>query len=524
MRLSKLLLVLLPFYITSQAQVHDLVLRGGLVFDGSGAEPVRQDIAIKSGQIVDVAANISDTSLEIIELDGLAISPGFIDMHAHIEPLALYPDAKSHLMQGVTTTLGGPDGSSAFPLGPYLDSLSENGLGVNVAYLIGHNTIRNHVMGLVDRTPTSDELQMMRQHVEDAMHDGAYGISTGLKYLPGTFAETTEIISLAKSAARLGGIYTSHLREEGLGLLESVAEAITIAEEAQIPVVLTHHKAIGEPMWGASKKTLLMVDEARASGLDVMIDQYPYTASHTWLGVIIPPWSLEGHAYREFAVRCQDPLLRDSIKKGIIHNMVNDRGGNDLRRIQFAKIAWKPEFAGKTLHDLVIAEGMEPTIENGAEMVIQIQLHQGANCIYHVMAEEDVDRIMQHPQTMIASDGRTTVFGQGHPHPRAYGTFPRVLGRYVREKEILTLPEAIHKMTGLPAARLGLTDRGLIRKGFWADLVVFDPKTIIDKATFQKPHAYPEGIIHVLVNGNFAVKLGHFDDVRAGQILRKLQH
>ncbi len=519
------LIVSIIFTGSAVAQPYDILIKDGQVFDGLGNRPAKMDVAIVADRIAHIAANIPAVqSKKVVSAEGLAVCPGFIDLHAHIEPLTLYPDAKSHLMQGVTTALGGPDGGSPFPLGPYLDSLDASGIGINVGYLIGHNTVRNHVMGMVDREPSTTEMQKMKSLVAEAMREGAFGISTGLKYLPGAFAKTSEVIELSKLAASHGGIYTSHLREEGLGLIDGVNEAILIAEEAEIPVVLTHHKAIGQPMWGASKKTLKLVDDARARGLDVMMDQYPYTASHTWLGVIIPPWSLEGDAYEKFAERCQDPLMRDSIKRGIIHNMINDRGGNDLRRIQFAKIQWKPEFTGKTLHDLVIAEGLEPNIENGAEMVIEIQLHRGANCIYHVMADEDVERIMKHPFTMVASDGRTTQFGKGHPHPRAYGTFPRVLGNYAREKGIITMEEAIRKMTSLPAFRMGLANRGQIKENFKADFVIFDPETVIDRATFQKPHAYPDGIHSVIVNGKIAFDDHGFYDIRAGKTLRKQQH
>jgi N-acyl-D-amino-acid deacylase len=248
---------------------------------------------------------------------------------------------------------------------------------MNVGYLIGHNTIRNEVLGMVDREPTPEELEAMKALVQEAMDDGAFGISTGLKYLPGTWAKLDEIVALSKVAGQNGGIYTSHLREEGLQLLGGVQEAIDIADQADIPVVLTHHKVVGFPMWGSSTKTLAMVDSARAAGLDVMIDQYPYTASHTNIGILIPSWAMEGGRYDKFAERCQDPVLRDSIKRGIIFNLINDRGGNDLKRVQFSRFNWKPELEGQTLYDWAVSEGMEPSIENGAELVIQAQLHRG---------------------------------------------------------------------------------------------------------------------------------------------------
>jgi dihydroorotase/N-acyl-D-amino-acid deacylase len=377
-------------------------------------------------------------------------------------------------------------------------------------------------MGLVNRPPTDQELQKMQKLISKGMQDGAFGISTGLKYLPGAFATTDEVIELAKIAAADGGIYTSHLREEGLGLLDGVSEAIRIAREADMTVVLTHHKAIGQPMWGSSVKTLAMVDEARKEGLDIRIDQYPYTASHTGISIVIPAWAMEG-GIQAFSDRCQDQSLRDNIRSGIIYNLINDRGGNDLRRMQFSKIDWKPDFLGRTLHDLVVSEGQEPTIENGAEMIIEIQLHRGANCIYHVIDSTDVVNIMQHPMTMIASDGRLTQMGEGHPHPRAYGTFPRVLGHYARDLKILTLTEAIRKMTSLPAETLGLNDRGIIAEKMWADLVIFNPAKVIDRSTFTDPHQFPDGIEYVIINGVIAVEQGDFKDSRSGQVLRKVK-
>lgn len=520
---ANLCLLLCLLYLAScKTPSYDLIIRNGKVYDGSGVEGQDLDIAINGEQITKIGKRIKGKTNQEIDAAGLAVSPGFIDVHSHLEPLPYLPDAQSHIRQGVTTALGGPDGSCPLPIGAYLDSLESQGIGYNVAYLVGHNTVRNHVMGLVDREPNPEELEQMKQLIAKSMQEGALGISTGLKYLPGTYAKLDEVVALSKVAAEYGGIYTSHLREEGLKLLDGVGEAITIADQANIPVVLTHHKVVGAPMWGSSKKTLAMVDSARAKGLDVMIDQYPYTASFTWLAILIPSWALEGDPYIEFAKRCENPILRDSIKKGIVFNLINDRGGNDLRRVQFSHFNWKPELAGKTLQDWAIQEGLEPNVENGAELIIQAQLHRGAQCIFHAMSEEDVERIMQHPQTMIASDGRLTDLGKGHPHPRAYSTFPRVLGYYVREKKVLPLHKAIHKMTGLPARRMGLTDRGLIKAQYFADLTIFDPKKIIDKATFQEPHQYPEGISYVIINGQVVLENGEYRDVRAGKVLRRI--
>lgn len=500
---------------------YDLIIRNGKIYDGTIDNlPTINDIAINGNEIAAIGESLNASAEKELEANQLVVSPGLIDVHAHLEPLPLLPDGKSHLMQGVTTVLGGPDGSCPLPLGAYLDSLAVMGVGLNVAYLVGHNTVRNHIMGMVDRAPTAVELEEMKDLIEKGMIEGAFGISTGLKYLPGAFATLDEVVTLSKVAAEHEGIYTSHLREEGLQLLEGVREAIDIAELADIPVVLTHHKVVGQPMWGSSKKTLQMVDDARQKGLDVMIDQYPYTASFTSISILIPAWSMAGGRYDKFTERCENPVLRDSIKQGIIFNLKNDRGGNDLRRVQIAKFNWKPEWEGKTLYDWALGEGLEPTLENGAELIIQAQLHRGASCIFHAMDEDDVKRIMQHPYTMIASDGRTTEFGKGHPHPRAYGTFPRVLGRYVREEKTLSLQQAIYKMTALPAHRMGLTNRGILKVGNKADVLVFDPNTIIDKADFTDPHQYPTGIKYVLVNGKLTVDDGSYMDARAGEVLR----
>jgi len=273
-------------------------------------------------------------------------------------------------------------------------------------------------------------------------------------------------------------------------------------------------------MWGKSNQTLALVDEARKNGLNILIDQYPYNASYTGISVLIPSWARAG-GNTQFKARLQNPKLRDSIKKGIVFNILNDRGGDDLDRVQFAKVNWQPDLEGKTLKYWCLQKGLEPTVENGAELVIEAQTRGGASCVFHAMDEGDVVNIMQHPQTMIASDGRLVKLGDGHPHPRWYGTFPRVLGRYVREKKVLSLAEALYKMTAFPAQVMGLKDRGIIREGFKADLSLFDPNTVLDLATFEAPHQYPQGIEYVVINGKIAVDQGAFIPLKSGQVLRK---
>jgi N-acyl-D-amino-acid deacylase len=506
------------FFSCNSEPEFDLLILNGDIYDGTGTKSSSEDIGIKDGRIVEIGNLKRKKSKETIDATGFAVSPGFIDMHTHLEPIKELPQMESLVRQGVTFSLGGPDGGGPWPFGEYLTSLDSFPLGLNVGYLVGHNTVRKEIMNMEDREPSKEELKQMMSMISNAMEEGAFGISTGLKYLPGTFSKVEEVIALSKKATEKGGIYTSHLREEGLGLIDAVQEAIFISQEAGIPVILTHHKAIGVKMWGQSSKTLTLVDSARAQGLKIYMDQYPYAASHTGISVLIPSWALEGDKFED---RVKDPKLRSKIKDGIIFNIVNDRGGSDLRRIQFSRVEWNKELEGKTLHDWAMESGMEPTVENGAELVIQAQLSGGTGTIYHAMDEKDVENIMKHPMTMIGSDGRLSSPGDGHPHPRAYGTFPRVLGHYSRELGILPLETAIHKMTGLSASVLGLKDRGVLKEGNFADICIFDPKTVIDQATFIEPHQYPKGIEYVIVNGVLVVVKGTMSGKTPGKVIRR---
>lgn len=500
----------------------DVLIVNGTVIDGTGAPRFRADVGLRGDRIALISrvAISASRATTVIDARDRIIAPGFVDVHAHLEPLPAIPGAESAVRQGVTTALGGPDGGSPLPLAPYMAEREQQGIGINVAYLVGHNAVRRSAMGMANRAPTVDELHRMKSLVAEAMGHGAFGISTGLRYVPGNFARVDEVIDLARVAADSGGIYTSHLREEGLGLIEGVAEAIAIGRGARTPVVLTHHKAVGTKMVGESRRTLAMVDSARGAGIDVMVDVYPYTATSTGIAVLIPTWAFGG-GDSAFARRLADPVLRDSIKRGIVFNLLNDRGGGDLAKVQFSRARWQPDLDGKTLADWAAQRGLAPTPENGAELVIEAELRGGASMIYHVLDESDVQRIMQHPQAMIGSDGRLTRPGEGSAHPRAYGTFPRVLGRYSRDLKLFPLETAVHKMTGLSAARLSLRERGVLRVGNFADVVVFDPATVADRATFAEPHQYPVGIDYVFVNGVAAVDNGRFTDSRPGRILKR---
>ena len=515
-----LLAALLPS--PQQPPAYDLLISGGMVLDGTGVPAFRADVAVRGDRIVAVSRTAIPRAraAKVLNAAGLTVAPGFIDLHAHNEPIFRYPDAQSRVRQGVTTTLGGPDGGGPSPFGTYLDRAEKLPLGINIGWLVGFGSVRQAVLGQSARAPNPGELARMQQLVGEAMHEGAFGISTGLFYVPQTYATTEEVIAVSKVAADSGGFYTSHLRKEGIGALEGVAEAIRIGREARIPVVLTHHKVIGKAMWGKSNQTLALMDSARATGQDVMADQYPYTASSTSFNVLVPAWSM-ADGDTAFARRVKDPVLRDSIITGIIDILENDRGGGDLRRPQFANVTWKPDLNGKTLYDWAVERGVPLTSAGAAPLVIEGVLKGGASMVFHIMDERDVQRIMRHPWTAIASDGSISEPGPTVPHPRNYGTFPRVLGRYVRELKVLTLPEAVRKMTSLPAARMGLADRGRIAVGMMADLVVFDPKTVADRATFTQPHQYPVGIPHVVVNGQVEVENGAMTAVRAGRVLRQ---
>ncbi|MDY7396821.1 D-aminoacylase [Aureibaculum sp. 2210JD6-5] len=500
---------------------YEIVLKNSNINRGDGNPSTIMDIGINADTIAFIGEINIKNANSVIDVTGLTVAPGYIDMHAHLDPIFKHPDAKSALTQGVTTSLGGPDGGGFWPFGSRLDSISNLPLGMNVAYLVGHNQIRKAVMQMDNRDPTIEELAQMKAMVSQAMDDGAFGISTGLKYLPGAFSKVEEVIELSKSASEKGGIYTSHLREEGLGLIEGVSEAIQIGEKANIPIVLTHHKAIGKPVWGFSKKTLKMVDSARALGIDVMIDQYPYNASYTSISVLIPAWARAG-GQSEFVKRTENKKLKDSILAGIEFNILNDRGGGDLNRVQLAKTPWDETLSGKTLKFWAEREKLEPNAKNGALLVLKAQLTGGGTAIYHAMDEKDIQRIMQHPQTMFGSDGRlTTPEDSGWPHPRWYGTFPRVLGHYVRELKVLDLPTALKKMTSMPADRLGLTKRGRLKVGNYADITIFDPETVIDKSIYTDPHHFSEGIKYVFVNGVLTINDGVLLENRGGKLLRK---
>lgn len=519
---AKLLIVLFCCLAFGQAlaqQSFDIIIKGGRIVDGSGNPWYETDLGI-NGERIEAIGNLENSSAtKVIDASGLVVSPGFIDPHTHaIRGIFDVPNAESALLQGVTTLTEGNDGSSPFPIDEHYQAIIDKQISPNWAVFVGQGTIRSLVIGSEDRAATATELQEMKDMVAQSMEQGALGISTGLFYVPGSFTPTEEVVALSKVAAEYNGIYISHMREEAGRLMDSVEETIRIGVEAGIPVQMTHHKVIGLENWGASIDSLRRVDEARAQGIDITIDQYPYTASQTGITALIPQWAQEG-GRESMLARIESPETRTTIKAEVVNKILYDRGGGDPKNVFISRNSWDPEMTGKNLADLAIEAGMEPTPENAAEIVFKIIEGGGATAVYHAIGSEDVDRIMRHPATAIGSDGPVGIFGEGTPHPRQYGTFARVLGHYVREREIITLEEAIRKMSSMTANRLSIRDRGLIAEGYFADIAIFDADEIIDKATFENPHQYAEGMHHVLVNGEVVVEDGEHTNRRPGKIL-----
>jgi len=473
---------------------YDLVIRGGRVLDGAGNPWVIADVAVLGDTISAIGPNLPGRGRRDIEARGLVVSPGFIDTHTHARRgIFDVPTADNYVRQGVTTIFEGPDGSSPLPLRPFLEKIAALGITPNWGMFVGQGSVREAVIGRVDRKATPEEITRMKELVREGMHDGAFGLSTGLFYVPGIFTPTDEVIALAAVAGEMGGIHVSHMRNESANVLDSVKETIAVGEQGHMPTQITHHKIIGTGNWGRSVETLQLVADARARGVDVTIDQYPYTASSTGINALLPPWALEG-SQADIVTRLRDAGQRARIKAAIIESLKYDRGGGDPKNVQIAACSWDPSLAGRNLAEITRARGAEPTMDQAAETVMSIVEKGGASGIFHAIDEADLERILKDPVTMIASDGEVPIFGQASPHPRSYGTFVRVLGRYVRERHVIPLAEAVRKMTSFPAQRVGLLDRGVLRPGMKADIAIWDPAAIADTATFDRPHQYAVGV------------------------------
>ena len=504
----------------------DLVLGGGTVIDGNGSGGVRADVGVRGGVVTAIGDLSARAAVERIDVTGHVVAPGFVDPHTHARgTLFEVPTADNLIRQGITTVVDGNDGNSPLDLAAFFDSLATiGGSAPNVALFVGHGTVRRSVIGDDDRAPTGEEMAAMRALVAGGMADGALGLSTGLFYLPGSFAETEEVIELARVAANAGGIYASHMRNEDVRVLESVRETIRIAQEAAIPVHISHHKVGGHENFGASRETLALMRDARANGVDITFDQYPYTASSTGLSSIIPRWAQAGGGLE---IRLADPAARRRVLADI-EAFVEMRFASDPSKIQLVSCrfdeASAPSFpasmAGLTLGDVLARRDTTPTPTTIAELILEIDSAGGCGAIFHAFDEEDVERLMRSEYGMIGSDGSLVQFGRASPHPRGYGTYPRVLGEYSRNRNVISLEEAIRRMTSAPADRMGLEGRGRIEVGATADLVVFDPAHVIDRATFDDPHQYPDGIPHVFVGGVAVVRDGEVTGARPGVALR----
>jgi len=499
---------------------YDLVIVGGTVVDGTGADRFTADVGIRDGRVVDVARDggLSGHGAEEIDAAGLIVSPGFIDHHNHVQnQVHRRPLVENFIRQGITTILPSlHSGDQPYPLRDYIEDLE---VAPNIGFFAGHTWTRRQVLGMEDRAPTPEELDEMRDLVREAMEDGALGLASGLLYVPANYAEIEEVIELAKVAAEYGGIYYTHMRDEARGLLPAVREAIRIGAEGGLPVHINHFKAMGVDSWGKTVQSLALVDSARAAGIDVKVDVYPYTAGSTGSGVLFPQWVLAG-GIDSFRVRVTDPETRARMEPEIKEWMRRDWTGGDLSRIQFRTLRAFPEYNGRRMSDLAADRGLPNNDATGVQLAIELQLAGGFSAIYHFMDEADVIRIMRHPQAMFETDGDPVGYGLGFPHPRSYGTFPRILGRYVREMGVLTLEEAIRKMTSMSTDQIGQSDRGRIAPGMWADITVFDADRIIDRADYVDPHRYSVGIHHVLVNGVPVILDGSVTGAKPGEVLK----
>ena len=505
----------------TQAQVnpvYDLVITNARVIDGSGNPWFRADVGIIKGRIMTIGRVRPEMAANVLDAHGQILAPGFIDVHTHVESIYNLPAAENFVRMGVTSLVTGNCGTSATEVGQFLDRIKEKPLAVNLATLIAHGSVRRKVMGLDDRAPTPEELRQMEAVVEQGMKDGAVGLSTGLIYVPGTYAKTDEIVALARVAARYGGLYATHMRNEGDKVADAIRESIQIGEQAGLPVEISHFKISNKKLWGQTPMTLGLVRDARARGLMVTVDQYAYTASSTSLDSRLPAW-LRAGGLDEAKKRLADKALREKA----INDTKDALKRSGFKDYSFAVVAsYGPDksFNGKSIAEITKEVRRKSDVTSQIEQMLEMYEAGGAGMIYHGMDEADVKRIMQEPFTMIASDSGVRQVDESVPHPRGYGNNARVLGRYVRELKLITLEDAIRKMTSLPAQTFGFRDRGLIREGFVADLVIFDENTIADLATFDKPHQFPVGITYVVVNGQAVLANGLMTSVRPGVALR----
>ncbi|MCE3282536.1 MAG: D-aminoacylase [Chitinophagaceae bacterium] len=511
-------LLLVPFFCVAQNYA-DVFIKNGKIIDGTGNSWFYGDIAVKDGKIVAVGKLSGWKATKVLDATGLIVAPGFIDVHTHIEDDEVRnPLASNFIYDGVTTVVTGNCGASNLDLKRYFNFLDSLRLSINVATLVGHNDVRKEVMGRSNRIPTETEMKKMEAIVDQAMKDGAVGLSTGLIYIPGTYSQTEEVVRLAKIAARYNGVYATHMRDEADSVVEAIEEALHIGRSAKLPVQISHFKISGQHNWGRSKITLPMIKKAREEGLEVTIDQYPYTASSTGLSTLLPDELL---ADGQDSIRAR--LQRPELRKYAVDYMLKKLKKRKLKHFSYAVVAYynsDTTLNGKSIEEINRIKGRKHKAKEEALTIIEMMEKGGASMVLHGMSEDDVKYIMQYPFNMFASDASIRVWQVGSPHPRGYGTNARILSRYVREEKVLSLEEAIRRMTSLPAQKFRLRDRGLLREGFAADIVVFDEKKVADLSTFEKPHQYSTGFKYVLVNGSVTLDNGKHTGTRNGTTLR----
>lgn len=509
--------VLLSFFLVGAdpAPVEaDFVLRGATLYDGSGKPGQVGDLALQGERIVAVGKFTVVGKPRIIDASRLIVAPGFIDLHTHSDTALTAPATRAnlnYLLQGVTSVVTGNCGFGPTDVAGFYKSLDTHGVGSNVLHQVPHNTVRFQAMGNADRPPSTAELKKMEGLVEQGMRDGAWGLSTGLFYNPGAYAQTDELIALAKVAARHGGFYASHMRDEGTGLLAAIDEILTIGRDAKLPVHISHFKASGRQSWGKAADAIALVQQARAKGQIVTADQYPYTASSTSLAATAVPTRFRSGNTKDYLARLDDADQGPKLRMGI-EERLGPQGGKSLR---IAAYSHRPAWQGKDLQTLAMQEK-----KSLVEMVLDIERHGGASIVNFNMSEEDVRLIMKQPFVATASDGSAQVPSATVPHPRAYGCFPRKVGLYALHDKIVPLEHALRSASGLPADVLRLPERGYLKLGNYADVVVFDPQTIRDRGTFEQPHQYATGVRYLFVNGQMVIDKGKFTGVLAGKALR----
>jgi N-acyl-D-amino-acid deacylase len=499
-------------------KAYDVVITNARVVDGAGNPWFRGSIGIKNGVIARIGKIDLNTAARVIDAGDKIVAPGFIDVHAHVEGIYTQPAAENFIRMGVTTLVTGNCGFSVTNVDQYLGRMKETPLTVNLGTLVAHGAVRSKVMGLEDREPTAEEQQQMEAVADQAMKEGALGLSSGLIYVPGTYAKTDEVVGLARVAARHGGLYATHIRSEGDEVVKAIEESIKIGEEAEIPVEISHFKISSKRLWGQNQTTLNLVRDARKKGLQVTVDQYVYTASSTSLDMLLPGWSLAG-GREEGRKRLADPATKEKIVKEI-KDTLKKSGFKDFSYAFVANYPANKSFNGKNIKQIAKEVRSKDDLDSQLEQIFEMYSAGGSGMVYHKMSEKDVQAFLSEPFTMIAADSSALRFNDGVPHPRGYGNNARVLGHYVRELKTITLEDAIRKMTSLPAQTFNLRNRGLLREGYYADIVIFDEKTIADKATFENPHQYAEGIIFVLVNGETVFAEDKMTGARPGQALR----